>query len=105
MAKKNYLIGLIIVACIIVICLLATGRIHIRKHKSTGTNARAKSTAPSAPYIEPATFNVGLIKGKPCTASNLCNDKIWYPPRDPTVEYNLPQISNTCPCTQFIQPP
>lgn len=96
---------LVCLGVIIVAILIATKVIKIG-HKNTSSSARSSNLPRTKrPYINPKTFDVGLMNMKKYQSSNLCDNSVLYPLNMIDVKYGTPPVSSECPCTQFIQAP
>jgi predicted membrane protein len=103
--------GIILLIAILYVLVLY----KLEKHKSLSKNEKnqvkteknnfeIKNNAATHNYIRPHNFEVGLIRDSICKKTNLCNERILYPPKNVDVDYGN-KVSDNCPCTQFIQSP
>lgn len=67
-----------------------------------------KNNVPPQRYLEPTTFEVGVMNKKDCgteyKSSNLCNDTVLYPINALDVSYGS-VMPEKCGCMEFIQAP
>ena len=112
------ILGIVIaVGVLIVSSLLFTGVIHLgsnnkkdRKIKRSGESPESSKNqcGPNGDnFISPRPFKTGFIEKSPQPTANVCSrdDKFRYSINLPYVNYNLPEISDNCLCTEFIQAP
>ena len=107
----------VILSALLVSSLLFTGIIKLgskkKKKKESITNPSPinmpkKECGPEGNnYINPMTFKTGFVENSPQPTANMCSrdDKFRYSINLPFVNYGLPEISNDCQCTEFIQAP
>lgn len=101
--------GLIVGGSIILGILLLTG---VVKNKHKNNNTKPKETKqlsrppfkPQDTFIRPKEYEIGPIPDHSCKTANLCNDKVLYPIQGLKPYYGY-EISDECPCTQFIHSP
>ena len=93
-------------ALFVISLLLVIGILKINKRNDI-SGQKDKENCESN-YISPMPFKTGFVENSPQNSASVCypnNNAVRYPINLPFVNYGSPQISDKCPCTEFIQAP
>lgn len=119
--KANIVIGSAVVVLLLLVAVVFGVRFYtqpntnnntpqqvVKVAERAGTNSPVSKLLEKYNYINPSTFDVGLIPPPvPYKSSNLCNDKVLKPTIQPQVDYQIKEMPpiKDCSCLQFLAPP